>query len=229
MLRACLLQHFSRLTDKAGEKRRLPEQAGPWLARVGLAERNAGGRAGRSRFMERKARQRRRGNAYVEFALVFILLITLMVAAFEFTWVLFIRATFHHAAREAVRAAITANPPAGYSSSFDDYLKSVIKTNTLGLISDAQLDEHVAVEYFRANCAGMTCPIDDPEPGSIVKVSILCYEVFPITSLIQSRDPGTGQIRPFTVNITSSDKVEPFPGAAPARGTKAVATACTGT
>ena len=176
--------------------------------------------------MKHTARERRRGNAYVEFALVFILLITLMVAAFEFTWVLFIRATFHHAVREAVRAAITANPPTGYQTAFDNYLKSVIKTNTLGLISDTQLDEHVQVEYFDADCAGLACPIADPEPGSIVKVSILCYEVFPITSLIQPRDPGTGQIRPFTVNITSSDKVEPFPGTAPGRGTTAVATAC---
>lgn len=179
--------------------------------------------------MRRTARERRRGNAYVEFALVFILLITLMVAAFEFTWVLFIRATFHHAAREAVRSAITANPPPGYQGAFDNYLKSVIKTNTLGLISDAQLDAHVEVEYFDANCAGMACPIADPKPGSIVKVSILCYEVFPITWLIQPRDPVTGQIRAFMVNITSSDKVEPFPGAAPGRGTKAVATACQGT
>jgi hypothetical protein len=171
-------------------------------------------------------RDSRRGNAYVEFALVFILLITLLVAAFEFTWVLFIRATFHHAAREAVRAAITANPPQAYQSAFDNYLKSVIKTNTLGLISDTQLDEHVQVEFFDANCAGMSCPLGTPKPGSIVKVSILCYEVFPITSLIQPRDPVTGKIRPFTVNITSSDKVEPFPGAAPARGTPALATAC---
>ena len=169
---------------------------------------------------------RRRGNAYVEFALVFILLITLMVAAFEFIWVLFIRATFHHAAREAVRAAITANPPPAFAGAFDNYLKSVIKTNTLGLLSDQQLNEHVQVEYFDAACAGQSCPIATPAPSSIVKVSILCYEVFAITSLIQPRDPGTGQIRPFSVNVTSSDKVEPFPGAAPGRGTAAVATAC---
>lgn len=176
--------------------------------------------------MKKNAGHGRTGNAYVEFALVFILLITLMVAAFEFTWVLFIRATFHHAAREAVRAAITANPPPAFSGAFDNYLKSVVKTNTLGLLSDQQLDEHVQVEYFDAACAGQACPIVTPAPSSIVKVSILCYELFPITSLIQPRDPGTGQVRPFTVNVTSSDKVEPFPGAAPTRGTAAVATAC---
>jgi hypothetical protein len=179
--------------------------------------------------MKRTERERRRGNAFVEFALVFILLITLMVAAFEFTWVLFIRATFHHAAREAVRAAITANPPQSYQGAFDDYLKSVIKTNTLGLLDDTELDEHVQVEFFDAACAGQACPIPDAEPGSIVKVSILCYEVFAITSLIQPRDPNTGQIRPFLVNITSSDKIEPFPGPSPGRGAQAVATACQGT
>jgi hypothetical protein len=97
------------------------------------------------------------------------------------------------------------------------------------LLNDAQINEHVQVEYFDASCAGQVCPLTDPEPGSIVKVSILCYEVLPITSLIQPRVAGTGQIRPFLVNVTSSDKVEPFPGAAPGRGTKAVATACQGT
>lgn len=176
--------------------------------------------------MKQTPRDSRQGNAYVEFALVFILLITLMVAAFEFTWVLFIRATLHHSAREAVRAAITANPPPAFAGAFDNYLKSVVKTNTLGLLSDQQINDHVQVEYFDAACAGQSCPIATPEPGSIVKVSILCYDVFPITSLIQPRDPGTGQIRPFSVDVTSSDKVEPFPGAAPGRGTTAVATAC---
>ena len=98
--------------------------------------------------------ERRRGNAFVEFALVFLLMLTLLVGAFEFTWVLFVRATFHHAVREAVRAAITANPPSAYSGQFDNYLKEVIHHNTLGLLSGPDLDAHVDVQFFDPNCAG---------------------------------------------------------------------------
>jgi hypothetical protein len=168
---------------------------------------------------------RRRGNAYVEFALVFMLLLTLLVGAFEFAWVLFIRATFHHAAREAVRAAITANPPPAFAGQFDGYLKNVIQRNTFGLLRDSSLDAHVDIEYFDPTCAGAVCPIDEAEAGSVVQVSIRCYEVQPVSSLIRARDPMTGQIVPFSVNVSSSDRLEPFPGSPPARGTLANPTA----
>lgn len=167
------------------------------------------------------AGERRRGNAYVEFALVFLLMLTLLVGAFEFTWVLFIRATFHHAAREAVRAAITANPPTAYAGAFDDYLKNVIHNNTFGLLSGADLDAHVDVEFFDADCNGASCPISDAAAGSVIQVSIRCYDVFPVSSLIQARDPSTGVLVPFTINVSSSDRLEPFPGAPPGRGTVA--------
>jgi hypothetical protein len=172
-----------------------------------------------------RAGERRRGNAYVEFALVFLLMLTLLVGAFEFTWVLFIRATLHHATREAVRSAITANPPGAYSAAFDDYLKSIIRTNTFGLLSTAELDAHVDIEYFDADCNGASCPIAAAEAGSVVQVSIRCYQVYPISSLIRARDPGTGQLVPFSVNVSSSDRLEPFPGAPPNRGTLANPTA----
>jgi hypothetical protein len=171
------------------------------------------------------AGERRRGNAYVEFALVFLLMLSLLVGAFEFTWVLFIRATFHHAVREAVRAAITANPPAAYSGAFDDYLKSVIQYNTFGLLKGSALDAHVDIDYFAPNCAGPVCPIATADAGSVIQVSIRCYEVYPVSSLVRARDPATGQLVPFSINVSSSDRMEPFPGAPPARGTIANPTA----
>jgi hypothetical protein len=171
------------------------------------------------------AGDKRRGNAYVEFALVFILMLTLLVGAFEFTWVLFIRATFHHAVREAVRAAITANPPAAFAGAFDDYIKSVIQRNTFGLLQGSALDAHVDIQYFDPSCSGAVCPISTADAGSVVQVWIRCYQVYPISSLIQARDPATGQLVPFTISVSSSDRLEPFPGAPPGRGTLANPTA----
>jgi Flp pilus assembly protein TadG len=153
------------------------------------------------------------------------LLLTLLVGAFEFAWVLFIRATFHHAAREAVRAAITANPPPAFGGEFDNYLKNVIQTNTFGLLREESLDAHVDIEYFNPDCAGTVCAIDDAAAGSVIQVSIRCYKVQPVSSLIQARDPATGQLVPFSVTVSSSDRLEPFPGDPPVRGTLANPTA----
>jgi hypothetical protein len=175
----------------------------------------------RLRILQANRGQNRRGNAYVEFALVFLLMLTLLVGAFEFTWVLFVRATFHHAAREAVRAAITGDPPPAYSGAFDDYVKSVIQHNTFGLLRGGDLDAHVDIQYFDPSCSGTSCEISDAEAGSVVQVSIRCFEVYPVSSLVRARDPGTGQVVPFSINVSSSDRLEPFPGTPPGRGTVA--------
>lgn len=162
-----------------------------------------------------------RGNAMVEFSLVFLLLLTMIVGMFEFTWVLFLRATFHHAVREAVRAAITGEPgPNG----LDSRIKSVIQSNSFGLLSQAELDAHVSVEFFDANCAGATCPLSTAEAGSIVRVGINCYDLTPITNLI--RKDNQGAPFPFSLTVSASDKMEPYPGNPPNRGTVANPTAC---
>ena len=170
-----------------------------------------------------------RGNAFVEFSLVFIMLLMMIVGMFEFTWVLFVRATFHHAARAAVRYAITG----GDGSGLDDEIKQVIKENSFGLLSDADLDAYVGVEFYDPSCpTGMTCPaggassaaVADAKAGSIVKVTIGCYDLTPVTSLL--RKDSTGAPFPFTLSVSASDKMEPFPGAAPSRGTLADPTAC---
>ena len=169
----------------------------------------------------RRTQRGNRGNAFVEFALVFLLLLTMVVGMFEFTWVLFLRATFHHAVREGVRAAITGNDQ---PSGLDARIKSVIQEKSFGLLSSAQLDEHVSVEFFDPNCAGATCPVATAEPGSIVRVGINCYSLTPITNLI--RKDQQGRAFPFSLTVSASDKMEPFPGGPANRGTAANPTAC---
>jgi len=172
----------------------------------------------------------RSGNAFIEFGLVFILMITLLIGMFEFIWVLYIRATLHNAVREGVRFAITG----GDGSALDGAIKQVIERNSGGLIKGAELDEYVSIEFFDADCpSGASCPAGgassaagaSAEAGAIVKVAVNCYEVMPITSLIR-RDPSTGKRVPFMLTVTASDKMEPFPGTPPARGTLAAPTAC---
>ena len=153
----------------------------------------------------------------------------MIVGMFEFTWVLFVRATFHHAARAAVRYAITG----GDGSGLDDEIKQVIKRNSFGLLDDAELDAYVGVEFFDPTCAsGASCPaggastaaIADAEAGSIIKITIGCYDLTPITTLI--RKGPSGSASPFTLSVSASDKMEPFPGNPPGRGTLSDPTAC---
>lgn len=163
----------------------------------------------------------RRGNAFVEFSLCFILFMTMLVAMFEFSWLLFVKATFHHAVRESVRAAITGQENAGFPGQHDNYIKSVIATNTFGLLDTAALDAHVQVDYFDLNGNAL----GGPEPGSIIQVSLQCYDVMPITSLVRPRDGG-GNLQPIMISVFSSDRMEPFTNAPPDRGTAAAAAAC---
>jgi TadE-like protein len=166
-------------------------------------------------------KESQRGNAFIEFSLCFMLFMTLVVAMFEFSWLLFVKATFHHAVREGVRAAITGQQHTGYTDQFDNYIKSVIKANAIGILDDAALDSHVQVDFF--NLDGT--PLTNPAPGAIIQVSIQCYDVLPITSLIRPRD-GNGNLQPITISVFSSDRMEPFAEGAPGRGTPAAATAC---
>lgn len=164
----------------------------------------------------------RRGNAFLEFALVFLVLLTMIVGMFEFAWALFLRATFHHAVREGARFAITGN--AG-SSGLDDSIKQVIERNTFGLLSGSKLDEHVSVEFFDPTCPnGATCPLAAAEPGAIVRVGINCYSLVPITNLVRKDEQGDPL--PITLTVTASDKMEPFPGGPAPRGATADPTAC---
>jgi hypothetical protein len=151
-----------------------------------------------------------------------MLFMTIVVAMFEFSWLLFVKSTFHHAVREGVRAAITGQPGAGFETNHDGYIKSVIKANTFGILDDAALDAHVQIDYFNIDGTASA----NPDGGNIIQVSIQCYDIMPITSLVRPRDGG-GNLQPITVSVYSSDRMEPFPaGETPTRGTAATATAC---
>jgi len=169
------------------------------------------------------------GNAFIEFAMVFVLLTMFIVGAFEFSWALFLRATFHHAVREGVRYALTGTVN---GSGLDQEIKEVIGNNSFGILDQAALDEHVSVEFFDPTCPGFACgaggaadpKIAPAEAGSIIRVGINCYDIVPVTALISKDD--TGARKPLTLTVTASDKMEPFPGGPPSRGALANPTAC---
>ncbi len=65
-----------------------------------------------------RPRRGRRGQTVITFSMVFVLLMALLFAAFDFSYTVFVKATLHHAVREGVRFAIAGNTLAGMAKSF---------------------------------------------------------------------------------------------------------------
>lgn len=152
-------------------------------------------------------RSRERGAAYVEFGLVFVLFMSFIFASFDFAWAVFTRGTLHHAVREGVRYAITAQMESGFGH--DDSIRNIVQANSLGLIRSEEEYDSVKVQYYRPACVG-DCSTPFNDPGNIVVVSVEDYPVKPAVSFM-------GLVEPYFINVAAVDKMEPFPGSPPPR------------
>lgn len=149
----------------------------------------------------------RRGTGLVEFCFVFLAFIGFVFGFFSISFWLFAKASLHHAAREGVRFAITAKTFPGLSH--DASIKKVVSDNSFGLLSDPLLADRIIIEYFAADGSG---PTAINGAGNLVKVSIRNYQAPRLVSPILFALPGS-----VTLNVSSVDKMEPFPGSPPAR------------
>jgi Flp pilus assembly protein TadG len=147
----------------------------------------------------------RKGNAFVEFALVFVIFMAIIFAAFDFSFAIFVKATLHHAVREGVRFAISGRTLPGMAH--DPSIKQVVKDNALSLLNDPALDSTIQVRYYLADGFGGT---PNNAAGNIVVVSVEGYQVLPVGPLLRAANP-------ISLTVSALDKMEPFPGAAPAR------------
>jgi hypothetical protein len=143
----------------------------------------------------------------VEFTLVFLLFISFVFGFFSISFWLFAKASLHHAAREGVRFAITAKTLPGLAH--DASIKKVVRDNAFGLLSGPGQDEAIIVEYFAADGTGPTAANG---AGNIVQVSIRNYRAPLLVAPILFALPGS-----VMLNVSSVDKMEPFPGEPPAR------------
>lgn len=150
---------------------------------------------------------RQNGIGLIEFALVFLLFISVVFGFFSITFWLFAKASLHHAAREGVRFAITAKTLPGLAH--DASIRKVVQDNSFGLLSGAGQEDAILIEYFAADGSGAT-PTNSA--GNIVRISIRNYQAPLLVSPILLALPGS-----ITLNVSSVDKMEPFPGQPPAR------------
>ncbi len=77
-------------------------------------------------------RRPERGQAIVEFSLCFLLFLSIMIAIFNFGWLLFTKATLNQAVQAGVRFAITG--PDGGTAGQDAIIKDVVKEHSIGLM-----------------------------------------------------------------------------------------------
>ena len=79
-------------------------------------------------------RRRRRGNQLVEVSLIFPPLFAILLALFDFSLALFLRATMQNAVREGVRYAVRYQTSGGLCQ--DDSIKTIVKNSAVGFLGN---------------------------------------------------------------------------------------------
>lgn len=152
--------------------------------------------------------RRSKGQAIIEFALCFLIFISLILATFNVCFWIFAKSATRRAVREGVRFAITGrtlNGPQGNPLGQDSVIKQVVVRNAWPFVQNPDDLDKIKIEYFQAN--------GDPTPGGInlarstIMVSVVDYQVSSVANSPLFPFPGI-----FSITARAVDKVEPFPG-----------------
>jgi hypothetical protein len=146
--------------------------------------------------------RRRRGNAMLETALVFLPLFAIIFAIIDFSLAIFVQSTLQHAVREGVRYAVTFQTQPGFCH--DDSIKNVVARNAMGFLSSDANRAKIQVRYYAPDTLSETA---ENSPGNIVEVSVEDYAWGWIAPLWR-RDS------PLRMLVRSSDRMEGLPGGA---------------
>ena len=116
----------------------------------------------------KRGRQRTRGQALVEFALVFPVFFLLLAGLLDFGFMMYSRITLINATREGVRASVTQ---ADNGQGIPGIVHNMIQTNSTGLVLADLSDTETCVPYAQAKCDFAAGGFPDPLPGDVVRVS----------------------------------------------------------
>lgn len=147
---------------------------------------------------------RRRGSAFVEFALVLLPLMAIFLAIIDFGFAIFLRSTFQHAVREGVRYAITGRTGQGMGQ--DDSIKAVVQKNAMGFLSGRDGASKIYIRYY---VPGTFTQTQNNAGGNIAEVSIEGYTWRWMAPLLRAVVP------PLPISARSSDQMEASPGGVP--------------
>ncbi len=158
-------------------------------------------------------KNKRTGQATLEFALVALLFLGLLFVILDLALLLFVNMTMQHAVREGTRYAVT-----GRSTGYADWRTAVteeIRKQSAGFYTKNR-NPVITPTFKQINCesattfpnytGGTTLTGDNPTP-SICMVVSLTYRWRPITPFLRPFFPGGN----YTFTVRSTMKTEPFP------------------
>ncbi len=147
-------------------------------------------------------RNGRRGSSFVESAFVFVPLMAMIVAIFDYSLVIMTRSTLQHAVREGLRYAITYQtmPSMGHDAS----IREVVKNNSLGFLGSVNGTENpckICIRYYNPNTLAFVAGND---PGNVIEVAVENYTWNWIAPLMRSATP-------LQIIVRASDRMETLP------------------
>ena len=141
----------------------------------------------------------RRGQSMVEFALTFLLFLSMVLGFGQMGLTLWIKTTLHHAVREGVRYAITGATKGGLGH--DASIRQRVMIASGGLIDSAVADSLITIEYFDQSGAATA----DNAGGNTIVLSV---KEFPIPWLVAAPISPVGD--GLNVTVSAVDRLENF-------------------
>ena len=151
-----------------------------------------------------RRRHRQRGNQLIEVSLIFLPLFAILLALFDFSIALFLRATMQNAVREGVRYAVTYQTSSGLCQ--DASIKAIVKSAAVGFLSNAADDSKIKVRYYDPSNLGVEVTgANSNSPGNVVEIGVEGFTWSWIAPLWRSASP-------FNINVYAADRMEGLAG-----------------
>ena len=159
-------------------------------------------------------RKLRRGSELMEFTLVLFPLLAFLTVLVDISWPIVAKAAVQRAVREGVRQGITLTASQmNNGACLTDTVKSIVQSNSMGLLNGATGLSYIKVNYFAVPAPGSTAPTTDVSgqsnaeaSGNIMQVSVQGLPVDPLMPVM-----GLGNVVPASlpISVYSSDLIEP--------------------
>lgn len=148
----------------------------------------------------RPSRRRQHGNAMVEAVLVLLPFFAIVLGIIDFGRAFYARTAIQFAVQAGARYAVTFQTMSGMCQ--DASIKEVVRRNSVGMISNADLASKVFIRYYSPDTLAAT---NANMPGNVVEVSVEGYQFNWIAPLWRT-------VAPMTILARSSDRMEGLPG-----------------
>ena len=151
-------------------------------------------------------RQRQRGNAILESALIMGPMFMMLFAIVDFSVAILVKNTLQAAVREGVRYAITGQTASGAGGQ-DNSIKQVVQAYSLGFLTTTNANL-ISITYYNPATLTSVSGTNSNAAGNIVQVSVTGFSWAWMVPYARSATP-------LQISVASADVVEPSPNGVP--------------